>query len=363
MNPGALTGAPGFHTVMKNNTASERAAELVREAVDVLLRTENAPDSPVNIFFVTAKMRRELRRNARRLRQQKAEPRYKNLHSAEQLAVIYERTAQRDEIIEQGARDFKRITRDLGRVLEENAPEVRRVFATLVMEARRLAEEQGPGSQAALRYRCFESLAWFGQLAHDHRRNPRAPFPLKIPLARDPSIQARYELTAAMILDSPPPDEAVIAIPPEGKDSGRERAFLRIGFGKASWIGSFELGHMSVGTVSLMPDHKHLFVSAKGAGYIIDLKSRTLVETIGTHVAGVTSDEPRTLFLVDHNGMSLEAFGPSGRLWKTDTISSGGFRGMTLTDTTIEGEAQRAFGWIAFSVDLATGEVWFDDGR
>jgi len=34
---------------------------------------------------------------------------------------------------------------------------------------------------------------------------------------------------------------------------------------------------MSVGTVQMMPGDKHLFVSA-GAGYIIDLKTRTLVE-------------------------------------------------------------------------------------
>jgi len=128
------------------------------------------------------------------------------------------------------------------------------------------------------------------------------------------------------------------------------------------WIGSFEIGHMSVGTVQMMPDDKHLFVSAKGAGYIIDLKSHTLVEQIGTHVAGVTEDAPRTLFLVDHNGTSLEAFGRTGRLWKTDTISSGGFRELALNDTSIVGEARHASGWTAFSVKLATGEVRFGDG-
>jgi hypothetical protein len=113
----------------------------------------------------------------------------------------------------------------------------------------------------------------------------------------------------------------------------------------------------------MMPDDKHLFVSALGAGYIIDLKSRTLVEEIGTDVAGVTVDEPRTVFLVDHNGMSLEAFGKSGRLWKTEIISFGGFRDMSLTDTSIVGEARHPSrpGWTGFSVKLATGEVRFAD--
>jgi hypothetical protein len=176
------------------------------------------------------------------------------------------------------------------------------------------------------------------------------------------AVEARNQLIATEVLDSPPSSgEAVIAIPPEERDSGRERVFLRIGLGNASWIGSFEIGHMSVGTVQMMPDDKHLFVSAKGAGYILDLKTRTLVEQIGTHVAAVTMDEPRTLFLVDHNGMSLEAFGKSGRLWKTDTISSGGFRDTAVTDTRFIGEARQSSGWTAFSVKLATGEVRFAD--
>jgi hypothetical protein len=263
-------------TVMKNDNGSQRAAALVHEALDVLQRAEQAPDSPVNTFL-TAEMRRKYRRAARRLRRQESQPRYRNLHSAEELAGIYERTVQRDEMIEQGQRDFQRITLALGRVLEEKDPEVGNAIGTLIEEAARSAEEDGPGSEAAQRYRYLQFLGWFGQQAHAHRRNPRAPFPWKVPVARDPSIQARLELTASTILDSPPPGETVIAIPPVGRDSGRERVFLRIGLGEASWIGSFEIGHMSVGTVSMMPGNKHLFVSAKGAGYIIDLKSRTLV--------------------------------------------------------------------------------------
>jgi hypothetical protein len=350
---------------MKNHNVSERAAALVHEALDVLQRIERAPDSPVNTFL-TGEMRRKLRRTVRRLRGRQAEPRYKNLHNAEELADIYERTIQRDEILEKGVRNFKRITLDLGRVFKENGPEVGKAMDTLAMDVARSAQEHGPGSEAALRYRLFLSLGWFGQLAHQHRRKPRAPFPLKVSVARDPSVEARLQLTAAKILDAPPSSgEAVIAIPPEGRDSGRERVFLRIGIGDASWVGSFEIGHMSVGTVQMMPDDKHLFVSAKGAGYIIDLKSRTLVEEIGTDVAGVNVDAHRTLFVVDHNGKSLEAFGRSGRLWKTDTISCGGFRRMDLTETSIIGEARQSSppGWAAFSVKLATGEVRFDDAR
>ena len=112
-----------------------------------------------------------------------------------------------------------------------------------------------------------------------------------------------------------------------------------------------------------MPDEKHLLVSAKGAGYVIDLKSRMLVETIGTEVAGVMVDDLGTMFLVDHNGMSLEAFGTSGRLWKTDPISFRGFRNTAVIDTSFIGEARHPSrpGWTSFAVDLATGEFRFGE--
>jgi hypothetical protein len=346
---------------MKDEKASERAIALVHEAVDVLRRAECAPDSPVSTFL-TAEMRRQSRRTAKRLREQKTQPRYRNLHSAEELAVIYERAVMRDEIHEKAKRDLQRISLEMRRIRQEKVPEVEVAMVKLVREAARAAEEHGPGSEAAHRFRLMQFLGWFGQQVNDHRRKPRVPFPLGRPLGRDRSMEARYEFTAAEVLDDPPsPDEAVIAIPAEGSGSGRERVFIRIGLGGASWIGSFEIGHMSVGSVSMMPDDKHLFVSAKGAGYIIDLKSRTLVEEIGSDVARVLLDAPRTVFVVDHDGRSLEAFGRNGRLWKSGVISSGGFRALSLTDDSLIGEARHASGWRDFSVDLASGEVRFGD--
>ncbi len=333
----------------------------MHEVLDVLQRAERAPDSPVNTFL-PGKMRRKYRRAARRLRRHESQPRYRNLHSAEELADIYERTAQRDEMIEQALSDFQRLTLALGRVLEENDPEVGKAIGTFIDEAERLAEEHGPGSEAARQYWRLQWLGWFGQRWHAHRRRPQVPGPMP-PLSMDPSIEVRNYLTAAEILDAPPPGEQVIAIPPEGSGSGRERAYVRIGLGEASWIGSFEIGYTKIGSFSLMPDNKHLFVSAKGAGYIIDLKTRTLVEQIGTHVAFVWRDAANTLLTVDHNGMSLESFDKNGRLWKTDTISAGGFREISLEDGIISGEARQGSGegWVGFSVNVATGEVRFED--
>src|SRR5713226_1752979 len=125
-------------TVMKNDNASERAVALMHEVLDVLQRVEHAPDSPVNTF-VTKEKRRQLLRDARRLRKQQVEPRYKNLHSADQLADIYERTVQRDEIREQGQRDLLRISTELKRIRREKDPEVEKAMVKLVNETARSA--------------------------------------------------------------------------------------------------------------------------------------------------------------------------------------------------------------------------------
>jgi hypothetical protein len=348
--------------ITKNENASERAVALMQEALDVMRRTERAPDSPVNTFL-TSELRRKCRRAARLLREQKAEPRYKNLHSAEELADIYERAVERDEIRAKGKRDLQRISLEIERIRKTNAAEVDRAMMTFVGEAARLAEEEGPGSEAAERFRLMQFLGWFGQQARNHSRKSRTPLRWCVSPSGDPSIQVRLEMSAAEVLDSPPPEEAVIAFPPEGEGSGRPRVYLRIGIGEGSWVGSFETGDMNVGTVCLMPGDKHLFVSAKGAGYIIDLESRTLAETTGTRVAAVTIDGPRSVMLVDHDGTILEAFGSTGRLWKTLPIGSGGFQQFAITDTSITGEARDASGegWTPFSVELATGEVRFGE--
>lgn len=363
MRARACEARPGSITVMKQENASERAVALVQQGVDVLQRAERAPVSPVNASL-PPNLRREYRRKAARLRQGKLQPRYANLHTAEQLADIYERTIRRDEILEGVRRDLRRIALDLRRIIETNGDEVREAIQALIAETKRLMEKDGPGSEAARRYRLMQFLAWSGRQSLTNKRRQKAPPPPLIPVIADPFTQARYELAAAEILPSPSsPGEADIAIPPDGRDFGRGRLFIRIGTGERSWTGSFARGHGTASTIFLMPDAKHLFVSADGAGYIIEAGSRTLVETIGTNVAGVMRDEPMTLFIVAHEDMSLEAFGTTGRLWKTDAIGSGGFRGMAITDTELLGEARYAFlgEWVGFSVKLTTGEVELRD--
>jgi hypothetical protein len=162
----------------------------------------------------------------------------------------------------------------------------------------------------------------------------------------------------AQIIDSPLPGETVIPIPAEDH-AGLERMFIRIGVGTSSWVGRFACGLHPSSTVFMMPNAKHLFVSACCMGYILDLKSHTLVERIGTEVVGTHRNDSMTIFLVIHNGQSLEAFGPKGRLWKTEPLGSGGIRKIRYTDEAVIGEAwQNAERqWVRFTIDAATGAV------
>jgi len=172
------------------NTNSEktsgRAAALLHQALDVLRRADHAPASPVRAFLRAAE-RREFRRGAKRLRAGKAQPRNPNI-SAGELAEIYERTVQRDEIVEQTLREFERITFQLGDVLAENDPEERKTLDAAVDEIVRTAKENGPASEAGARYQHLQILASIGRKTHSHKRRQRARAVTPPPIPPPPPV-------------------------------------------------------------------------------------------------------------------------------------------------------------------------------
>src|SRR5689334_20242464 len=96
---------------------------LFAEAFEVMEQIRNAPESPVT-SYLPAKMRRAFRRNAKRLRDGRALPKYLNLNSADDLALLFERTADRDETIERGLDKLTRISEEIARVREYQAAEL-----------------------------------------------------------------------------------------------------------------------------------------------------------------------------------------------------------------------------------------------
>jgi len=297
--------------VMSNQKPAERIAELLHEVIDVFQRGESAPDSPVETLS-PAKTRRSMRRHAERLRRGEIQPRFRNLYTAEQLAGMLEDTVRRDEIRQQAETELLRLGREIKRLIAEDPEGTRKSWMAVFEETSRLASEQGPDSEAAARYRQLQIISQGARAFKSDRRRQKSFDRTPDDRAHDP--RGRIPLIPAELLESAPEGEAVIPFPPPGEDSGRCRILIRIGVGASSWIGDFECGFKTVSTIFMMPDGKHLFVSANGAGYIIDAKSRTLVERTGTEIVGVSIDEEMTLFIVNHNDVTFEAFGPDGRL-------------------------------------------------
>ena len=335
---------------MKNNRVYQRAIELLEEMLDLMEQIDNAPD---RLFpkYLPGKERRLLRRRSDRLRKGEARPKNENLFSAEELAQRFDDTVAANELREKTGPAFERNFAEMGRLTHEDGPAAKQAIDDFFLDALTQKREQGPGSEAERRWNRLQFFVGFiKSVRTDSRRKKPGQMP---PEAR----KAIVPLVPAEILSSAPPNEAVIAIPAE--DSGRERMLIRIGDEGKSWIGNFECGTKRVSSVFMLPDRKHFFVSADGAGYIIDYASRALVERDGTGIVGTMRDYLLTIFIVIHDSSSFEAFGKEGRLWRTRTIGDGLLRKVLLKDDVIVGEAWHKLlqQWAPFVVSLATGEV------
>jgi hypothetical protein len=344
---------------MKKESKAERVIALMEACIDALTLAETVPDSPVN-RYTSVEERREMRRQAKRLRKGQLKPTHENLHTGPQLADVLERTAERDEKLDKSRDDFRSAERELRDLTAEDDPAVEEAIAAFVQRMEQAAIEGGPQSEAALRFGCLQLIGTLGATWHDQKRrgneSPRAY--IKPRFTSDPLAQARMEAAAAEILTAAPEGEQVWAFPTEDSGTGRGRVVMRIGVRPVWWVATFERGNKGPSTVQLMPGDTHFFVSAAGAGYIIEALTRTLVEKVGDDVVSVGFDDDRLLFFVNHDDRILEAFGPHGvRLWKTEIGAA--FRGLTLNDRQIMGEAQRSpdAEWTAFSVAVGTGEV------
>ncbi len=344
---------------MKTRHSSPRTAALVEELIAIIERLENAPESPI-ATFLPMKARRTARRNAVQLGKGQLVPSHPELHSPQQLADYLRRAADRDEIVERAGPHLLRLGRELNQVVAEERQAAIKTFNAIFNEAAEGYRMYGPDSIPGRRYQRLMFFVSIGtEVEKGDRRQKKRSFADVIPgLRRDPSNQARWEATAAELLTSPPAGEPVFSFPSEDAATGRARILIRIGVRNAAWVGSFERGDKGPSTVQAMPGDKHLFVSAAGAGYVIDAPSRTLVEKIGDDVVGTIRDEHRTLFVVNHDDVSLEAFDAQGRLWKTAPLGAGGLRDFRLEAGEIGVEARQADDqWQWTVIDVKSGNV------
>jgi hypothetical protein len=283
-------------------------------------------------------------------------------YASERAAALIDKAIgilQRREDERSGA-ELKEFTFELGHVMEEEgAAAVAQTFDAIYREADADAKLHGARSEAAHRLQLIQTLVTAGSKTASRTRRGKGSTWTdgKRASVNSSAMERLLELTAVKVLHSPPPKERVIPIPAEDSGSGRERLLMQIGRRQSSWVGSFERGNNQASTAQLMPDG-HLFVAACGAGYILDRTSHALIEKIGDDVMTVGLDDSGTLFLVTHDAKVIECFAPSGRLWKTPPLGTGGFRGLTITGDELRGEArQEETEWAEFKVKLANGRV------
>src|ERR1051326_5977952 len=119
---------------MKRKYESERTAALIEEAIAILERLENAPESPLTTFLPT-KVRRVARRSAKQLRKGQLQPAHTNIHTPDKLATYYEDASKRDEIVERAGPDLLRIGREIRRVAAEEGQAAINTFNAIFNDA------------------------------------------------------------------------------------------------------------------------------------------------------------------------------------------------------------------------------------
>jgi len=124
------------------------------------------------------------------------------------------------------------------------------------------------------------------------------------------------------------------------------------------WVGNFQPGLTRFSGIFAHPDDTHIIVVSGGQGYIVDPKSRELVETFGGQLQDATqlSEPDRLLF---HNGLWFIAFAKKGLLWRSRRISWDGLRDISIEEDRLTGEGYNVLEkrWQRFEVSLENGEA------
>jgi len=159
----------------------------------------------------------------------------------------------------------------------------------------------------------------------------------------------------------PPYGPAAEPFPEDGRQAYREGLVIRFRpRGNPSWVGNFQRGWSVFNSVVLHPDQYQVIVVAGGAGYIVDPGSRRQMHQFG--LSGSSSflqSLPELNLVVFGEGLRIAACLACNTAWCTERISWDGMRNITVTASTLRGEAWSPVSdrWHPFEVDLLTGKT------
>jgi hypothetical protein len=126
----------------------------------------------------------------------------------------------------------------------------------------------------------------------------------------------------------------------------------------AEWVGNFATFNPNgLNAVFTELGEQAVFVVAGSVGYLVDVRTKSLVREIGFDIGHCWFDDGLQAFVVS-NGLWFEAFDADGQRWRSRRFSLDGIRNVKRQDHTITGEAwDISQSWLPFRLSLATGEV------
>jgi hypothetical protein len=125
-----------------------------------------------------------------------------------------------------------------------------------------------------------------------------------------------------------------------------------------SWIGNFHRGLSECDDVLPHFDGRHLIVVSGGSAYVVDPKSKVVVENFGAQIEFCAAVADLGV-LIFGNGLWFEFIFSNGKSSRTKRISWDGMRNVLLQGGGLLGDAYDPMQdtWIAFEVDIVEGAV------
>ena len=128
----------------------------------------------------------------------------------------------------------------------------------------------------------------------------------------------------------------------------------------ASWVGNFAKGwmngqsviHSELGSAAIV-------VVAGGTGYVVDANEKRLVREIAEGEIQCVWFVAEIHAVIVSNGLWLEAFNAHQIIWRSRRFSWDGIRHVVRSGVAMTGESFDPLSndWVAFRIDLSSGEV------
>ena len=137
----------------------------------------------------------------------------------------------------------------------------------------------------------------------------------------------------------------------------REGFVVEFRYDNEVWVGNFQRGLSGFDATITHPDGRSVIVIAGGQGYVIDPRVQNAISTFGGGISSVADAHPHRV--VFSTLTEFSAYGAKGEEWRTRRLSWDGFRAIRVEGDTLNGEGWTPAGerWVAFSVDLSTGQA------